>query len=114
MKVFREIFMSREEKSLRKKQQRMNNADPPPIATDVEPQVLLLDEIMAVGDEEFRSRCNQRIGEFRENGATVVLVSHGLDNVVKLCDRALLIDQGRVATVGGVKEVVAEYRKNFN
>jgi ABC-2 type transport system ATP-binding protein/lipopolysaccharide transport system ATP-binding protein len=83
------------------------------IATDVEPQVLLLDEIMAVGDEEFRSRCNQRIEEFRENGATVVLVSHGLDNVIKLCNRALLLERGEARKIAGAEEVVAGYRDEF-
>ncbi len=79
------------------------------IATDVEPQVLLLDEIMSVGDEDFKKRCNRRIEEFRKNGATVVLVSHALDTVTKLCDRALLLDHGESKCIGTTKGIVAEY-----
>ncbi len=80
------------------------------VATDVEPDVLLLDEIMSVGDEEFREKCNQRIDQFRSNGATVVLVSHGLDAVAQLCSRALLLDKGRQRAIGDVSEVLAAYR----
>jgi ABC-type polysaccharide/polyol phosphate transport system ATPase subunit len=84
------------------------------IATDVEPQVLLLDEIMSVGDQEFKRRCNQRIEDFRKNGATVVLVSHALETVTKLCDRTLLLGHGQSQSIGTTKEVVAEYRGSIN
>ena len=79
------------------------------IATDVRPQVLLLDEIMSVGDEEFRRRCKTRIESFRRGGATVVLVSHGLEMVAALCDRALFLDRGVMKTVGPTDQVVSEY-----
>jgi len=81
------------------------------IATDVEPDLLLLDEIMSVGDEEFRRRCKTRIESFRSNGATVVLVSHGLEMVAALCDRALFLDRGVMKTIGPTEQVVAEYTK---
>lgn len=79
------------------------------IATDVRPQVLLLDEIMSVGDAEFRSRCDQRIEDFRHHGATVILVSHGLDSVSKLCQRALFLDRGEMRKIGTTTDVLAEY-----
>jgi len=79
------------------------------VATDVQPQVLLLDEIMSVGDEEFRSRCQTRIESFRRDGATVLLVSHGLDLVTVLCDRALFLDRGVTKTIGPTEQVVSEY-----
>ncbi len=79
------------------------------VATDVEPQVLLLDEIMSVGDEEFRYRCTSRIETFRKNGATVILVSHGLDTVRELCDRALFLDRGEMKRIGPTDSVVTEY-----
>lgn len=81
------------------------------VATDVEPDLLLLDEIMSVGDEEFREKCNARIEHFRRNGATVILVSHGLDVVEQLCGRALLLDKGWPRALGDAREVVAAYRK---
>ena len=81
------------------------------IATDVEPDVLLLDEIMSVGDEEFRHRCTTRIESFRNNGATVVLVSHGLETVRALCDRTLFLDHGETKRIGPTEEVVTEYTK---
>jgi ABC-type polysaccharide/polyol phosphate transport system ATPase subunit len=79
------------------------------IATDVRPQVLLLDEIMSVGDEEFRRRCKTRIESFRRGGATVVLVSHGLEMVAALCDRALFLDRGVMKTVGPTEQVISDY-----
>jgi ABC-type polysaccharide/polyol phosphate transport system ATPase subunit len=79
------------------------------IATDVEPDLLLLDEIMSVGDEEFRRRCKSRIESFRSNGATVVLVSHGLEMVSALCTRALFLDRGVMKKIGPTDEVVSEY-----
>jgi ABC-2 type transport system ATP-binding protein len=81
------------------------------IATDVEPDVLLLDEIMSVGDEEFRRRCTSRIEKFRANGATVVLVSHGLETVRALCDRALFLDRGEMKMIGPTEDVVTEYTR---
>jgi ABC-2 type transport system ATP-binding protein/lipopolysaccharide transport system ATP-binding protein len=79
------------------------------IATDVEPDVLLLDEIMSVGDEEFRRRCKTRIEAFRRAGATVVLVSHGLEMVSNLCDRALFLDRGATKAIGPTERIISDY-----
>lgn len=79
------------------------------VATDIEPDVLLLDEIMSVGDAEFRERCEMRITAFREHGATVLLVSHGLATISSLCTRALLLHQGQKEIIGTPEEVLARY-----
>jgi ABC-2 type transport system ATP-binding protein/lipopolysaccharide transport system ATP-binding protein len=79
------------------------------IATDVDPDVLLIDEVLAVGDVEFQQRCAERINRFRERGATFVLVSHALENITALCQRALWIEEGRLQADGPAAEVVAAF-----
>ena len=79
------------------------------IATDVEPNVLLIDEVLSVGDIEFQQKCIDRMNRFRQQGATFVLVSHSLPTVVNLCDRAVWMDNGRVAMDGPATEVVAAF-----
>ncbi len=80
------------------------------IATDVKPDVLLIDEVLAVGDEEFRRRSSERIDSLMDGGTSVVLVSHSLDTIVDLSDRALWLDHGRMKMIGPAGEVAAEYR----
>ncbi|HYG65335.1 MAG TPA: ABC transporter ATP-binding protein [Thermoanaerobaculia bacterium] len=75
----------------------------------VEPDILLLDEVMAVGDQEFRGRCLERLERFRAGGGTLVLVSHDLDGLSGLCTRGLWLEGGRVRMDGGIDEVVAAY-----
>jgi ABC-type polysaccharide/polyol phosphate transport system ATPase subunit len=79
------------------------------IATDVKPDILLLDEIMSVGDEVFRQRSAERIREFQDAGATVILVSHGLQIVSELCSRALLIRRGEIRCIGDTETVIDTY-----
>ena len=83
------------------------------VATDVEPDVLLLDEVMAVGDIEFRERCERRITEFRDRGATTIMVSHSLKSILELCDRALLLSAGETTAIGPPGDVVKQYRESF-
>jgi ABC-type polysaccharide/polyol phosphate transport system ATPase subunit len=80
------------------------------VAIQVPSEVLLLDEALAVGDAEFQEKCFQTFEEMREAGKTVLLVSHDLDTVNRWCDRALLLDRGRVAAVGEPGEVIDVYR----
>jgi ABC-type polysaccharide/polyol phosphate transport system ATPase subunit len=82
------------------------------VATAVEPEVLLVDEVLAVGDEEFRSRCVERIGGLRARGTSVVLVSHDLDLVERQADAAVYLDRGCIAACGAPRDVVAAYRKS--
>ncbi|MEW6338846.1 MAG: ATP-binding cassette domain-containing protein [Acidobacteriota bacterium] len=83
------------------------------VAISVDAEVLLLDEILSVGDELFRRRCRKRIDAFRRAGTTVVLVSHDLATIERFCTRALLLDEGRVIASGPVGEVVSRYRKEI-
>ena len=80
------------------------------LATDVDPDVLLVDEVLAVGDESFQQKCLQRMRGFREAGKTIVVVSHDLATVETFCDRAMLLERGHVVASGGTREVVARYR----
>jgi lipopolysaccharide transport system ATP-binding protein len=79
-----------------------------------EPDVLLADEVLAVGDEAFQRRCSQHVAGFRSRGGTLVLASHNLYQVEKLCDRALWLRRGRVAALGPVREVTAGYRAHVD
>src|SRR5258708_6726215 len=81
------------------------------IAAHLEPDILLLDEVLAVGDAAFQEKCHARIAELREAGVTMVLISHDLRAVLKLCDRALLLERGRIVGVGSPAEIVSEYQK---
>jgi ABC-type polysaccharide/polyol phosphate transport system ATPase subunit len=80
------------------------------IAVAVDPDILLLDEVLAVGDQSFRERCHARLQRFRAGGGTMVLVTHDLDAVARFCDRAVWLDRGRVRLDGPVDAVVAAYR----
>jgi len=80
------------------------------IAIQVPFEILLLDEVLAVGDQSFQEKCLASFDEMRTDGKTLVLVSHDLGTVQSICDRALLLENGRVRAHGGAREVVAEYR----
>lgn len=79
------------------------------VAVAVEPDILLVDEVLAVGDEQFQRRCTEKMDELRSGGRTVVLVSHGLAQVQQICDNAIWLDKGEVQKVGHTEDVVAAY-----
>lgn len=79
------------------------------LATALDPDVLLVDEALAVGDEWFRGKCVDRIRSIRESGSSIVIVSHDLTLVRALCDRAILLDHGEVAGSGDPLEVINQY-----
>jgi len=79
------------------------------LAICVDPEVLLIDEVLSVGDENFQMRCHQRIAEFRAEGRTVVLVSHSLEAIRHLCARAAWIDGGTIRDVGETNDVITSY-----
>jgi ABC-type polysaccharide/polyol phosphate transport system ATPase subunit len=81
------------------------------IATDVQPDILIVDEVLAVGDEAFRRKSGARMRHFRERGATILLVSHNMETVREMCERALWLDHGVVRALGPVEEVVAQYQR---
>ena len=79
------------------------------VAISVEPEILIIDEVLSVGDESFQNRCYERISEFRAEGRTIILVSHGLDAIRGLCSDAAWVEKGVIAEVGPTQEVVAAY-----
>jgi ABC-2 type transport system ATP-binding protein len=81
------------------------------VAVHLHPDVLLIDEVLAVGDEHFTRRCLQRMDDIRRDGKTIVLVSHSMNVVEQLCDRACLLVHGRVEADGRPAEVIALYRE---
>src|SRR5207344_1699141 len=81
------------------------------VAAHIEADVLLLDEVFAVGDEEFQRKCFGKIHEFKSRGGTIVFVSHDAQAVERLCDRAVLLRQGAVVFNGSTREAIAEYRR---
>jgi homopolymeric O-antigen transport system ATP-binding protein len=81
------------------------------IAAHLHPDILLLDEVLAVGDAPFQARCFERISELKKNGTTIVFISHDLNAVEALCDRALLLDQGEIAAEGWPRDVIAQYER---
>jgi ABC-type polysaccharide/polyol phosphate transport system ATPase subunit len=79
------------------------------VAVHVDPDVLLIDEVLSVGDEEFSARCIAKIQEMKYRGVTLVFVTHQLDQVRTLCDRAMWIDHGRLEAIGDPMRVVDAY-----
>jgi ABC-type polysaccharide/polyol phosphate transport system ATPase subunit len=80
-------------------------------ATTWQPDILILDEVLAVGDESFRRKCEQRMISFRNEQTTSLLVSHSMETILSLCERAAWLDHGVVRMVGPASEVVAAYRQ---
>src|SRR5215213_6809055 len=70
------------------------------VAVHVDPDILLVDEVLAVGDEAFARKCLDKIGEFQREGRTILFVTHSLDLVEQICDRAIVLDHGRVVFDG--------------
>jgi lipopolysaccharide transport system ATP-binding protein len=81
------------------------------VAIHVEPDILVIDEALAVGDEGFQRKCFARIDAIRDAGATVLFVSHAAGTVVDLCDRAILLDRGELIAEGTPKHVIGQYQK---
>ena len=82
------------------------------IAIQVEFDVLLLDEVLAVGDERFQEKCFNTFHEIRAAGKTVLFVSHDLGSVNRFCDRALYLEKGRAVMIGDTQQVVDLYRRH--
>ena len=79
------------------------------VAVIADPDVLLVDEVLAVGDANFRKKCIAKIEEFKKRGKTLLFVSHDMETVVKICDRVLLLDQGKIVERGEPREVTDDY-----
>ena len=84
------------------------------IAINVDPDVLLVDEILAVGDQAFQTKCFEKMHDFKRRDKTMILVTHDLDTAARLCDRAILIEHGAVVSDGIAREVVNNYRQRVS
>jgi len=81
------------------------------IAVEVDPDILLVDEVLAVGDEHFQNKCLRRISKFQDEGKTILFVSHALDLVEEICSRVVLLAEGKIKKQGKPREVLKNYRK---
>ena len=84
------------------------------VAVHVDPEILLIDEVLAVGDEEFSQKCIAKIQELKYRGVTLVFVTHQLDQVRMLCDRAMWLDHGEVTSIGDPARVVDDYLQDVS
>lgn len=81
------------------------------IAINIKPDILMIDEVLSVGDQGFRKKSRQKLEEIREMGKTIILVSHSLNDVKRICDRAICLDRGRLMYEGKSPEVGEFYKK---
>jgi len=79
-----------------------------------DPRILLVDEVLAVGDLSFQQKCLRKIGELRDNGACILLASHDLEQVIRICDSALWLEHGRQRMLDDPRRVIDEYKKKFS
>lgn len=79
------------------------------IATVVEPEILILDEVLSVGDKRFRKKCEARIQSMFDKGVTVLFVSHSTDQVLRMCNKGILLEQGKLISQGDVEDIVDLY-----
>lgn len=84
------------------------------VAVNVQPEILIIDEVIAVGDEEFQRKCFDHLYQLRKQGVTIVLVSHGLGLVQTMCDRAVWLERGEMKALGPALEVVERYIRKVN
>jgi ABC-type polysaccharide/polyol phosphate transport system, ATPase component len=82
------------------------------VSTTWQPEILILDEILSVGDEAFRHKCQLRMEKFKDEGTTTLLVTHDSVTVETLCSRAIWLDHGQIKAMGPAKEVVARYHQS--
>lgn len=84
------------------------------IATDVQPDILILDEVLSVGDESFKNKCKQRMDKFWDAKATVLVVSHSMDFIKQSCNRVIWLEKGNIRLTGESDEVVDSYLASVN
>jgi ABC-type polysaccharide/polyol phosphate transport system ATPase subunit len=82
------------------------------IAVHINPEILLLDEVLSVGDVTFQSRCFNRIGELKDSGSTIILVSHNMHQISGFCDRVIYLNQGEIKDIGEPDQVIKKYLDN--
>lgn len=84
------------------------------IATIVEPEILILDEVLSVGDAKFRKKSEKKILSMMDKGVTVLFVSHSLAQVQRICNKAMILEYGTIRNIGDVDEIAAEYENMMN
>lgn len=84
------------------------------VATIVEPDILILDEVLSVGDAKFRKKCEARIQSMFDQGVTVIFVSHSTSQVLRMCNKGLLLEKGRLIAKGDVEDVVSVYEAKMS
>lgn len=83
------------------------------VAVHSDPDILLVDEVLAVGDEPFQRKCMERIHQFQDDGRSIILVSHSPDQIVEMCDRAVVLQQGKLVTIGPTRESMNILHKSY-
>ncbi|MBS1788733.1 MAG: ATP-binding cassette domain-containing protein [Acidobacteria bacterium] len=84
------------------------------VATATRPDILIVDEVLAVGDEQFQEKCTERIMDFRREGTTILLVTHSSKSVERICDRAAWLDHGRLRAVGMPADIIDQYHAGYH
>ena len=84
------------------------------IATVVSPKILILDEVLSVGDAKFRKKSEKKVLSMFDSGVTVLFVSHSLDQVKRLCNKAMILDHGQLVTYGNIEDVAPIYEEMIN
>lgn len=80
-------------------------------AVQTNPDIMLVDEVLSVGDEYFQKKCEEKINELKEKGKTIIFVSHSLESVEELCSRCLLLNNGRIVQIGETPDVIETYHE---
>lgn len=83
------------------------------VAINVQPDILIVDEALSVGDTAFQAKCFAKFKEFQENGVTILFVTHSMDLVTRYCDNAILLEDGHIVSSGAAKDVVDEYNRRI-
>ena len=81
------------------------------LAINVEPEILIVDEALSVGDVFFQSKCYRRMEEIRKNGTTIVMVTHDMGSIIKYCDKVILLNRGEFIAEGSAGKMVDMYKK---
>jgi ABC-type polysaccharide/polyol phosphate transport system ATPase subunit len=84
------------------------------VAVHMDPDILLIDEVIAVGDEAFQAKCMERMRQFQEDGRTLLLVTHAVDGIRDMCSEAVLLSRGQVTSAGDPSEVIRAYRNKVS
>ena len=79
------------------------------IATDIKPDILILDEVLSVGDERFKNKCEAKMEQFWQAGITILLVSHAMDLIAESCDKTIWLDKGKIRFIGATKDAIELY-----